>query len=143
MSARTQDPGSVYGIAARHTDRAGPGTVYTFALGGSAKPPAFVEYKLNALLEGVPYDKNHYQEGTALYVSNCVFCHGVPGVDCSGNVPNLGYSTQSTIANLDKFVLSSQLGSKGMPDFSGKLSPAEVEKIKAFIQGTADAIRPK
>ena len=30
-----------------------------------------------------------------------------------------------------------------MPDFTGKLSPEEVEKIKAFIQGTADAIRPK
>ena len=135
--------GGVYGIAARHTDRAGPGTVYTFALGGTAKPPAFVDYKLNALLQGVPYDKSHYEVGTALYVSNCVFCHGVPGVDRGGNVPNLGYSTQATIANLDKFVLSSQLGAKGMPDFSGKLSPADVEKIKAFIQGTADAVRPK
>ena len=58
-------------------------------------------------------------------------------------MPNLGYSAQATIANLDKFVLSSQLGPKGMPDFTGKLSPAEVEKIKAFIQGTADAVRPK
>ena len=26
-----------------------------------------------------------------LYVSNCVFCHGVPGVDKGGNVRNLGY----------------------------------------------------
>jgi arabinan endo-1,5-alpha-L-arabinosidase len=31
----------------------------------------------------------------------------------------------------------------GMLDFTGKLSPADVEKIKAFILGTADAIRPK
>jgi quinohemoprotein ethanol dehydrogenase len=30
-----------------------------------------------------------------------------------------------------------------MPDFSGKLQPADVQKIKAFIQGTADAVRPK
>jgi quinohemoprotein ethanol dehydrogenase len=135
--------GGVYGIAARHTDRAGPGTVYTFALDGKAKPPAFVEYKLNALLQGVPYDKSHYEVGTALYVSNCVFCHGVPGVDRGGNVPNLGYSTAATIANLDKFVLSPALGAKGMPDFTGKLTPAQVEQIKAFIQGTADAIRTK
>jgi mono/diheme cytochrome c family protein len=91
----------------------------------------------------VPYDKSHYEVGTALYVSNCVFCHGVPGVDRGGNVPNLGYSTAATIANLDKFVLSSQLGAKGMPDFTGKLTPAQVEQIKAFIQGTADAIRTK
>ena len=69
--------GGVYGLAARETDRAGPGTVYTFALGGSAKAPAFVDYKLNALLQGVPYDKSQYDAGTALYVSNCAFCHGV------------------------------------------------------------------
>jgi quinohemoprotein ethanol dehydrogenase len=30
-----------------------------------------------------------------------------------------------------------------MPDFNGKLKPEDVEKIKAFIQGTADAVRPK
>jgi quinohemoprotein ethanol dehydrogenase len=30
-----------------------------------------------------------------------------------------------------------------MPDFTGKLKPEEIDKIKAFIQGTADAIRPK
>jgi quinohemoprotein ethanol dehydrogenase len=30
-----------------------------------------------------------------------------------------------------------------MPDFTGKLTPDDAEKIKAFIQGTADAIRPK
>ncbi|CKU94612.1 Quinohemoprotein ethanol dehydrogenase type-1 precursor [Mycobacterium tuberculosis] len=33
--------------------------------------------------------------------------------------------------------------SRGMPDFTGKLSGEEIESIKAFIQGTADAIRPK
>lgn len=30
-----------------------------------------------------------------------------------------------------------------MPDFTGKLSESDVTKIIAFIQGTADAIRPK
>jgi quinohemoprotein ethanol dehydrogenase len=30
-----------------------------------------------------------------------------------------------------------------MPDFTGKLTPEQVTKIQAFIQGTADAIRPK
>lgn len=30
-----------------------------------------------------------------------------------------------------------------MPDFTGTLSVEDAEKIKAFIQGTADAIRPK
>lgn len=30
-----------------------------------------------------------------------------------------------------------------MPDFTGKLTPEDVDMIKAFIQGTADAIRLK
>jgi len=32
---------------------------------------------------------------------------------------------------------------KGMPDFSGKLTDADIVKIQAFIQGTADAVRPR
>jgi quinohemoprotein ethanol dehydrogenase len=32
---------------------------------------------------------------------------------------------------------------QGTPDFTGKLSKDDVVKIQAFIQGTADAVRPK
>ena len=135
--------GGVYGIAQRATNRQGPGTVYTFALGGKAKAPDFVAYQQGALLQGVKYDPNHVKEGTLIYVNNCVFCHGVPGVDRGGNIKNLGYSTTETIANLDKFVFNGPFTSNGMPDFTHKLTHEQVEKIKAFIQGTADAIRPK
>ena len=72
-----------------------------------------------------------------------MFCHGVPGVDRGGNIPNLGYMDASYIENLDKFVFKGPATARGMPDFSGKLSQDDVQKIKAFIQGTADAIRPK
>ncbi len=76
-------------------------------------------------------------------MSNCVFCHGVPGVDRGGNVKNLGYSATEIISNLDRWVFKGPDTVNGMPDFTGKLTPEQVEKIKAFIQGTADAIRPK
>ena len=135
--------GGVYGLAQRATDRQGPGTVYTFAIGGKAPLPEFVKYRMDELVSGVKYDPADVKMGTLLYVSNCVFCHGVPGVDRGGNIPNLGYMNASYIANLDKFVLSTAAAERGMPDFTGKLTPADVEKIKAFIQGTADAIRPK
>jgi quinohemoprotein ethanol dehydrogenase len=95
------------------------------------------------LVAGVKYDPAHIPAGTALYVSNCVLCHGVPGVDRGGNVPNLGYIGASYIENLDKFVFKGPAMNRGMPDFTGKLNVDDVEKIKAFIQGTADAIRPK
>ena len=81
--------------------------------------------------------------GTGLYVSNCVFCHGVPGVDKGGNIPNLGYMSAQVISELDKSVFNGPKTANGMPDFTGRLTRDDVEKIKAFIQGTADAVRPK
>jgi PQQ-dependent dehydrogenase (methanol/ethanol family) len=135
--------GGVYGLAARATERQGPGTVYTFAVGGTAKMPAFVAYRMSKLLQGVKYDAAKVEAGTGLYVSNCVFCHGVPGVDRGGNIPNLGYMDAAFIENLDKFLFKGPAMARGMPDFTGKLSMGDVEAIKAFIQGTADAVRPK
>jgi quinohemoprotein ethanol dehydrogenase len=135
--------GGVYGLSQRATERQGPGTVYTFAIGGNAPKPEFVQYRMEKLLQGVKYDPAKVEAGTLLYVSNCVFCHGVPGVDRGGNIPNLGYMSPSFIENLDKSVFKGPAMERGMPDFTGKLTPEDVEKIKAFIQGTADAIRPK
>jgi quinohemoprotein ethanol dehydrogenase len=134
--------GGVYGKSMRHTDRQGPGTVYTFMLNGKAEMPKHVEYRLQSLVQGVPYKKEDVQAGTMLYVSNCVFCHGVPGVDRGGNIPNLAYIGKPFIENLQNFVYKAPANERGMPDFTGKLSADDVEKIKAFIQGTADAIRP-
>jgi quinohemoprotein ethanol dehydrogenase len=135
--------GGIVGLVIRATELDTPGTVYTFKLGANAKKPAFVEYQTGNLIEGVKYKAEDVAEGTALYVSNCVFCHGVPGVDRGGVIPNLAYVNKHNIINLDKIVFKGPFMQAGMPDFTGKLSNSDVEKIKAFIQGTADAIRPK
>ena len=135
--------GGVFGITQRATEREGPGTVYTFAIGGKAPLPAFTKYQTENLLSGIKYDPKDVPEGTAIYVSSCATCHGVPGVDKGGNVRNLGYVPTETIANLKNIVFKGPHMEKGMPDFTGKLTETDVVKIQAFIQGTADAIRPK
>ncbi|KPP97827.1 PQQ-dependent dehydrogenase, methanol/ethanol family [Marinobacter sp. HL-58] len=135
--------GGVFGKSQRASDLKTAGTVYTFVLNGDAEMPEFTKYQLNSLVSGVEYNPDFIEEGTALYVSNCVFCHGVPGVDKGGNIPNLGYSKESVIENLDAFLFHGPFVSSGMPDFTETLNETDVEKIKAFIQGTADAIRPK
>ena len=135
--------GGVFGLMIRATELDTPGTVYTFKLGGQAEKPEFVKYQMGNLIEGVKYNPADVAEGTGLYVSNCVFCHGVPGVDRGGVIPNLGYVNETSIEHLDQIVLDGPYQNKGMPDFTGKLSRSDIEKIKAFIQGTADAIRPK
>ncbi len=93
------------------------------------------------LVAGVAYDKDNVADGAGLYVANCMFCHGAPGINNGGNIPNLGFSSADTIKVLDEILFSDALADKGMPSFKGKLSKDDVTKIVAFIQGTADAIR--
>jgi len=135
--------GGVFGIADRATQLRSPGTIYTFALGGKAPLPEFVKYQTENLIEGVPYDKADYEAGTALYVTACATCHGVPGVDNGGNVRNLGFVPKEEIINLKDIVFNGPFKDRGMPDFTGKLKDEDIVKIQAFIQGTADAVRPK
>jgi len=135
--------GGVYGLSGRHSDYRTRGTVYTFVVGGTAKMPAFEPYEMQPLLAGVAYDPKDVPEGTALYVSNCVFCHGVPGVDRGGAISNLGYVKRDYIEHLDKVLFEGQFALQGMPDYAGKFTPEQVAKLKAFIQGVPDSIRPK
>lgn len=135
--------GGVYGMMQRATDKVGPGRVYTFKLGGEAAKPETITSERLSLVEGVPYDPNHIADGLAIYVSNCLFCHGVPGVNNGGGVPNLGYSDASVLMNAKDIVLGGAMVEGGMPSFADKLSEADVEKLIAFVQGTADAVRPQ
>jgi quinohemoprotein ethanol dehydrogenase len=135
--------GGAYGVSQRTSEKIGPGTVFTYALGGKASPPPFVAVKLEGLLTGVKYDPKLAPEGLAIYVSHCVLCHGVPGVDRGGNIPNLGYVKPEIITELDKYVFNGPFLKDGMPDFTNRLKPADLDKLRAFIQGTADSIRPK
>jgi quinohemoprotein ethanol dehydrogenase len=135
--------GGVFGIAVRATEYRSPGTVYTFAIDGNAPAPTFVKYQTEGLLAGVKYDPKDVEEGTAIYVTACAQCHGVPGVHNGGNVRNLGYVPKETIENLKDFVFKGPFMDRGMPDFTGKLKDEDIPKLQAFIQGTADAIRPK
>ena len=135
--------GGVYGMLQRATDKTGPGRVYTFKLGGTAETPEFVQHDATTLVAGVPYNKDDVGPGAALYVANCLFCHGVPGVNNGGNVPNLGYSEADTLSNPGDIVFKGTQVGNGMPRFDDKLSGDDLKKIIAFIQGTADAVRPK
>lgn len=134
--------GGVYGIGQRATDTIGPGRVFTFALGADADmPDTMVFRKPSDLLQGVSYNPEDVAPGGALYMTNCLLCHGVPAVNNGGNIPNLGYSDTRVIGNIEDIVFSDARAALGMPNFSGKISQRELEQIQAFIQGTADGAR--
>ena len=134
--------GGVYGLTQRGTDKIATGRIYTFALGEKNALPDVSAYPMPDLLSGVKYDQKNVTAGMTLYVSHCVFCHGTPGVDKGGAIPNLAYIGPDNIEHLGKVVFNGAYAKHGMPDFTGKLTKDEVTKIQAFIQGTADAIRP-
>ncbi len=133
--------GGVYGLMQRATERVGPGRVFTFRVGGTTEMPNFELSERTELVAGVPYDPAKVEAGLASYVSNCLFCHGVPGVNNGGAIPNLGYSTPEALTNANAWVLEGAGIHNGMPRFDAHLNDVDVENILAFIQGTADAVR--
>jgi PQQ-dependent dehydrogenase (methanol/ethanol family) len=135
--------GGAFGLMQGAADTSARGTVYTYVLGGKTPLPEFAKQQMSGLLAGVKYDPKDVPAGTALYVTNCVLCHGVPAVNHGGNIPNLGYVDKTVIDSLGSFVFNGPFVQQGMPDFTGKLAAGDVDKLKAFIQGTADAVRPQ
>jgi quinohemoprotein ethanol dehydrogenase len=56
-------------------------------------------------------------------VSNCD--------SCRGNIPNLDQSSQAVASDLVQSLFGA-LARSGIPDFTGKLEPADVDKPRSF-----------
>ncbi|MCE8008569.1 PQQ-dependent dehydrogenase, methanol/ethanol family [Aestuariivita sp.] len=135
--------GGVYGLMQRATDRVGAGRVFTFRVGADAPMPEAEISTRTELVSGVPYDPARISAGLGIYVANCLFCHGVPGVNNGGAIPNLGYSAPGTLENAHDWILDGVAVDRGMPSFSELLTPGDVADLVAFIQGTADSLQPQ
>lgn len=133
--------GGVSGLSSTYSSTQTTGKVYTFKLNGKAKLPDFPKPAPKTLVSGVSYkikDAKDVQYGAKLFINYCFICHGIPASNTGGRIPNLGYSHQDVIQNLNVYVLEGALTKRGMPNFKGRLSEDDVEKIKAFIQITTD-----
>jgi mono/diheme cytochrome c family protein len=138
--------GGVIGLSATFSEKQTTGKVYTFKLNGKAKLPDFPKPAPKTLLSGVSFQikgRSDVQYGAKLYLNNCIICHGMPASNEGGRIPNLGYSRKDIIQNLYAYFLEGALAKRGMPNFKGRLSEEDVEKIKAFIQITSDQAKPK
>lgn len=125
--------GGVFGLAERATKNNTKGTVYTYEIGGKAPAPAIAVAPKMPLVSGLKYDRALVPEGMSLYIGACVGCHGVPGANTGGSLPNLGYLPAPMIDNLKAFIINGPATDRGMPNFAGKLSDDDVLKIRAFI----------
>ncbi|HEU0198281.1 MAG TPA: PQQ-dependent dehydrogenase, methanol/ethanol family [Nevskiaceae bacterium] len=132
--------GGVAGESFQASGHEGPGTVFTYVLDGKMATPSFAAYPNAPFLTGVKFNPKDVKAGTAVYINHCAICHGTPGANTGGSVPNLGHSPTGMIDNLQKIVFNGPFVDNGMPDFTGRLTQQNVEQLKAFIQATTNVM---
>jgi len=138
--------GGIIGLSNTFSATQTTGKVYTFKLNGNVAMPKFPTPAPKTLVSGVTYkieSAADVQYGAKLFLNNCVICHGMPASGTGGRIPNLGYSYKDVIQNLNLYVLEGALLKRGMPSFKGRINGSDVEKIKAFIQVSADQAKKK
>jgi quinohemoprotein ethanol dehydrogenase len=101
--------GGVYGLAQRATERQGPGTVYTFALGGKARCP-LRGLPADGLLSGVKYDpaKVGRHRSTSATACSATACRAWTAAATS---PTWATSA-AMIEHLDQFVFKGPHGAR-------------------------------
>jgi mono/diheme cytochrome c family protein len=112
--------------------------VLVYKLGGTAKLDDYLVLETDRIPPTDDFGSVQQVElGRVLYDRNCMVCHG-PQVVSSGVVLDLRWAqspaTQESFADV---VLGGKYASAGMAAFEGKLTPPEVESIRAFIVSRA------
>jgi quinohemoprotein ethanol dehydrogenase len=134
--------GGSNGLAVLYIDgaHAGQGRILTFKLNGTATLPSNLWKKPRpaTIVPAKTWTEATVKEGEKEYAAgNCVFCHGFSAIS-NGVVPDLRRSP--IIADADAFrtvVLGGVLESQGMPNMTGRVTPEQVEAIRAFIADRA------
>jgi mono/diheme cytochrome c family protein len=80
----------------------------------------------------------HAQSGADTYKGKCMMCHGADG---SGNTPAgksmkaIPFTSPDLVKATDADLIAATLNGKGkMPAYSGKLTPAQVKEVIAYIR---------
>lgn len=114
-----------------------PGTVYTFALGGSTPKPDYPDARRNVPIDlPVTATPEELAEAAGLYVNYCHLCHGGVGSG-DGPIPDLAFSTEETHNMYRDIVLGGVFLEKGMPKFDGRLTEEQAELIHQHILASA------
>lgn len=125
--------GGVYGIyQTPQTRQINPGTVYTFALGGTAKLPHFPTQIKRKLIDIEPTaTPEEIASGGALYAQYCTRCHA------GGMIPDPKTASPEIFQLFHSIVGDGAFLGKGMPNFGDRLSDQEIDNIKQFILAMA------
>lgn len=135
--------GGAMGKSFKFTQQINPGTVYTFALNRKGPMPIFPKVPEKKLIKRkITATKEQIQQGGSLFYQYCLACHSDIGSG-GGNIPDLGFSSETTYKIFKKIVLEGVLETRGMPNFSTKLTESQVNDIQSYILHTANTIQQK
>ena len=70
--------------------------------------------------------------GAQLFAANCATCHGADGQGAVG--PQLAGRVTQRFPNIADQIALVTNGSGGMPSFSGKLSPQQIQKVVEYTR---------
>ncbi len=124
------------GVMALQAGKAvGPNRLLVFALEGQETLPAFTPPTMprRAIVSARPTDEAAIARGNQLYARYCLRCHGT-GVVSAGAYPDLRASGLVSGPAFHTVVIDGALAPNGMPGFADKLTPAQLEDIRTFIQ---------
>ena len=145
--------GGANGLNVPYVDGAkvGQGRILAFKLDGTASLPPYMPAAprpATVVKKEPDWTEATVREGATNY-GNCVFCHGFSAISI-GVVPDLRRSP--IIADKEAFanvVLKGALESQGMPNLSNRVTPAQLETIRACLADRAhqlsidDAVKAK
>ena len=133
--------GGGQGQTAKAFDNLHPGTVYTFKLGGNAKPPTKLTTAAKPLTDfSIEASPETTGRGVDVFFNYCFGCHALPGTG-GGALPDIARSERITLENLELIVLQGAYASQGMPRFGHVLDKDDITGLQAFITYMADSFR--
>lgn len=127
----------LFNIPGEGAKKFGRGRIITFALGGTAvlHPPAFGHKDPPAPALSPKSSAQQVQEGSVLYATYCMQCHGFQAV--AGALPDLRYSSKETLLDMENILLRGTRSVVGMPSFAKVLNARQVSDLRAYVLSRA------
>lgn len=114
------------------------GRIFTFALGGEAEMPVFAELpEITAPPITTEASAQEIMAAGRIYNANCARCHGWFAIANTG-VPDLRRASAEVHEQFQSIVYGARI-MQGMPDFTGVLTPEEVDTIHQYVITQAHA----
>ncbi len=106
--------------------------LFVFKLGGKATMPEVQRFvRVPPAPPPITAPAEHAAAGQVLYANNCSPCHGLSAF--SGHaLPDLRYLSSEKHENFQSIVYGAR-AHLGMPAFGGRLEPADIEKVRAYL----------